>query len=184
MLLNTGDLQVQASTRTGSGDAKQVDFRAHSASIKGSQCSSCRLTGVTGMGDVAPGCAGEMSTGWSVSQGVSQQFPECCLTALIASSVTVPLLRGGAHCRSEADKGLRIPSPVLGTYSVLFWGHPACSFPAHPWPRVHLFSSVICARLCTPLYPLQGSGLQPSTLGPTPAHFVLCPMYLWLHLSA
>lgn len=34
------DLWVKASTRTGSADAKQVDFRAGSASIKDSQCRS------------------------------------------------------------------------------------------------------------------------------------------------
>lgn len=44
------DLQVKASTRTGSADAKQVDFGAGLASIEGSQCRSYRLTGVTGVG--------------------------------------------------------------------------------------------------------------------------------------
>lgn len=44
------DLQVKASTRTGSVDAKQVDDGARSASIKGSQCRSYRLTGVAGAG--------------------------------------------------------------------------------------------------------------------------------------
>lgn len=44
------DLQVKTSTRTGSGDAKQEDSRTHSASIKGTQCRSYRLTAATGVG--------------------------------------------------------------------------------------------------------------------------------------
>lgn len=122
------DLQVQASTRTGSGDAKQVDFRGRSASIKGSQCRSYRLTGVTGAGDAAPGSAGEIATGCSVSQGVSQQLPDCCLNCLQSHSATA---RGGAHCRGEADKGLRIPSQC--------W-EPAVPSPgpAQPAPPQHI----------------------------------------------
>lgn len=41
-----------------------------------------------GGGDVASGSVCEMATGWEVSQGVSQQLPERCLTALSASSAS------------------------------------------------------------------------------------------------
>lgn len=125
------DLQVQASTRTGSGDAKQVDFRAHSASIKGSQWRGYRLTGITGAGDAAPGSVGEMVTGWSVSQGVSQQLPERCLNCLNCLQCHSATAQGGAHCRGEADKGLRIPSQC--------W-EPAvhCPGAAQPAPPQHI----------------------------------------------
>lgn len=143
-----------------------------------------------GQEDVPCGSVCEMATAWSASQCVSQQLPpECCLTALSASSVIVPLLRSGVHCRSEADKGLRIPSqhwePAMCCPGGISKGHqpaPSQHIPA-PTPSIKFCIRVISAAahvqgsctffFCTPFC----SMLHLSTLGHTPAHFVLCSMF-------
>lgn len=132
-------LQVKASTRTRSADAKQVDFGAGSASIHPSNAAVTDLLvllgwEVVGRGDISPGSICEIATDWSVSQGISQQLPECCLTALSASSVTA---QEWGSLRIEADKGLRIPSSVGNLQCPKFsWGHLEGA--THPAPSQHI----------------------------------------------
>lgn len=141
-----------------------------------------------GQEDVAPASVCEMATGWSVSQGISQQLPECCLTALGVSSVTVPLLKSGARSRSEADKGLRIPSqcwePAMYCSGDISKGHPAYSFPTHPWRCTP--SIQFCTRVISAAPHVQGS-VSPSaqcyTLPhlATHLHTLCCALCLVLH---
>lgn len=149
-----------------------------------------------GQEDVPCGSVCEMATAWSASQCVSQQLPpECCLTALSASSVIVPLLRSGVHCRSEADKGLRIPSqhwePAMCCPGGISKGHqpaPSQHIPA-PTPSIKF-----CTRVISAAAHVQGSctfffvpPFAPRYTFPhlaTHLHTLCCALCLVLHPTA